>query len=430
MDCRKKTNSEQTIDPVFLKAALDDVGAYIFTKDLNGCYTFANKKVLELFAISLNDLIGKDDSHFFDSKGTEQLRSNDRRVMEQGETIESEEHNIIKAGGDQKVYWSIKKPIYDDNGEIIGMCGISTDITERKRLEHKIQEQNKLFDTVLNNIDAYVYMKDNNHTFHYVNNKTAQLFGLPAEQIIGKRDTDILPRDIAEHFWQLDNKVFLDNQKHAGEESFIDKEGNSYHYWSIKVPFKFEGDLQTLIGFSTDITDLYKLKEELQLQATTDALTSLYNRRYFYEQANREFSRSNRQQQQLSLLIIDIDHFKKVNDQFGHLIGDEVLVSTATNFLPLIREGDVLARIGGEEFAILLPSTPPEAAAKMAERIRRFQSNQKVTGKWDGSINITISIGVAVINQTDKDFNDLFLRADKALYQAKQQGRNQVQLNY
>lgn len=426
MDDKVDFLAEQAAELTCLKAALNEVGAYIFTKDLNGYYTYVNNHVLQLFDMPLEEVIGKDDSHFFDLSISRELLLNDRRVMDHGETIELEETNIIKSTGETRVYWVVKKPVYGENGSIIGMCGISTDITERKRLESKVEEQKELLDCILNNIDAYIYMKDSQRTFRYVNSKTAEVFGLKAEDIIGKKDTEVLPQETADHFWQLDQKVFSSNEKQTGEESLANPAGEMRHYWTIKVPVKLDNNEQTLIGFSSDITELYNLKEELQLQATTDVLTGLYNRRYFYEQANREFTRSKRQQQPLSLLVIDIDFFKKVNDKYGHPVGDIVLSSVATNLLSLIREEDILARVGGEEFAILLPNTSIDAAKNLAERIRYFQEAQKITGKWDGVIKNTISTGISISHNDDTDFSEIFLRADKALYRAKQQGRNRV----
>jgi len=426
MDSKKDLLVLQATEITFLRAVLGEVGAYIFTKDRNGYYTYANNLVLELFGVDLKEVIGKDDSQFFDLESENQSLINDRRVMNHGETIESEEVAIIKTTGEKRIYWSVKKPIYDNHAKIIGLCGISTDITERNHLAKEVQSQKELLSTVLNNVDACVYMKDQQRTYLYVNNKTAELYGLKAEEIIGKKESEILTKESADKFWEMDQKVFTSNSKQDGEESFIDGSGNMRHYWTTKVPFKLKDDAQALIGFSSDITKLYNLNEKLKIQASTDMLTGLFNRRYFFEQANREISRSNRQQLPLSLLIIDIDRFKTINDKFGHPIGDIILTKVAHNCSTLMREEDVLARIGGEEFAILLPNTSLKDARIMAERIRHFQASQKVTGEWDGAITTTISIGVSASNQDGPGFGQLYRRADKALYKAKNLGRNQV----
>lgn len=127
-----------------LKTLLNEVGAYIFTKDLEGKYTFANNLVLELFNQPLENVIGKDDSHFFDLNISNSLRENDLRVLKNGEVIEKEERNIIKSSGEVKIYWTVKKPLYDKNGKIKGMCGISTDITESHNLKENLKYAQKI----------------------------------------------------------------------------------------------------------------------------------------------------------------------------------------------------------------------------------------------------------------------------------------------
>lgn len=408
-----------------LHAVLDEVGAYIFTKDLHGCYTYANRKVLELFGLPLELVVGKDDSQFFDLSIFNQLRLNDQRVMQHGETIEQEETNLIRETGEIRTYWSIKKPLRDPQGLIIGMCGISSDITERKRLEEQMHEQKHLLDTVMNNVEAHIYMKDSSGTYLYANRKTAEMFSLLPSQIVGKRDIDLIPKEDAEHLRKLDSQVFKTQTKQEGEESFKDASGRMRHYWTVKIPLQTAAHRDSLIGLSTEITELHLVKEELQRQASTDALTGLYNRRYFYDSARREFSRSKRSKLALSVIAIDIDHFKSINDQHGHPIGDAVLCAMAKRCLTVIRESDVLARTGGEEFSLLLPETSLDTALEIAERLRCLLQKHDLQVA-SVPITITISLGVASYNEGETSFDTLFSRADTALLQAKHLGRNRV----
>jgi PAS domain S-box-containing protein len=117
-----------------MRTLLDLVDGYAYLKDSAGRYIFANKKVQELFGRSYEDILGKDDAAFFDLSLANQLRIHDRLVIDQGETIDREEENIIKATGEKRIYWTVKKPIRNQQGQIIGMCGISTDITASKRI--------------------------------------------------------------------------------------------------------------------------------------------------------------------------------------------------------------------------------------------------------------------------------------------------------
>jgi diguanylate cyclase (GGDEF)-like protein/PAS domain S-box-containing protein len=379
-----------------------------------------------LFDKKLEEVVGFDDSHFFDLDLSTQLNKNDKKVMFEGITVESEETNYIKSLKETRIYKAVKNPLYDTNGNIIGMCGVSTDITDEKKLQQTVKSQQHLLNAVLDNADAYIYMKDIDRTFQYVNSKVANLFGDTPENIIGKKDTEVLPIEVAEHFHLSDQKVFETNEKQIIEESSEDERGELRHYISTKIPYQLEEGIPALIGFSTDVTELYALKEEFKKQANTDSLTELYNRRYFTDHSEREFYRAKRHLRIVSLISIDIDHFKNINDCYGHPAGDKVLMSVAKCLLPCIRQEDILARIGGEEFSILLPETTLQSAKVVAERIRLNQSNLSITGEWKGEITLTVSIGVTCIKFEDDTFDDFFRRGDKALYQAKALGRNQV----
>jgi PAS domain-containing protein len=198
---------------------LDSIDSFIYTKDLLGNYTYANQAVLNLFEKNLAEVIGFDDSHFFDLALSTQLQINDDLVMNQAIRVESEESNFIKAKNEMHIYKVVKKPLYNSEGIVDGMCGISTDITVEKKLQEQVNEQNYLLDTMLNNIDAHIYVKDCERTFLYVNSRVAKLFGNKAENIIGKKDIEVLPKEVAEHFYQSDKQVFSTNQKQVIAET-------------------------------------------------------------------------------------------------------------------------------------------------------------------------------------------------------------------
>ena len=174
-----------------------------------------------------------------------------------------------------------------------------------------------------------------------------------------------------------------------------------------------------------DLTERLKtLNVELEALATTDSLTGINNRRNFFNLAADEIARAKRYQRPLTALMIDIDRFKNVNDKHGHAVGDMVLKAIAQACITTLRETDVLGRLGGEEFAILLPET--EDGREQADRLRRTIERMR-TALDDGTdLNVTVSIGVAAARPEDATIDDILGRADEALYQAKQRGRNCV----
>lgn len=185
------------------------------------------------------------------------------------------------------------------------------------------------------------------------------------------------------------------------------------------------------------VTDISKLiQTELELRETleqvkniaaTDPLTNIHNRRYFFDMASKELKRSSRHHSPMCLLALDIDNFKSINDTYGHLCGDEVLVAVASACAKQLRDYDIFARIGGEEFSILLPNTQLYEAQLFAERI--LATIRQLTIPYeDLDLTITLSIGIAKYDETCHTLESLMDRADQALYQAKDNGRNKLEV--
>ncbi|MCD6539633.1 MAG: GGDEF domain-containing protein [Candidatus Omnitrophica bacterium] len=171
-----------------------------------------------------------------------------------------------------------------------------------------------------------------------------------------------------------------------------------------------------------DRANLYKKLEKISL---TDSLTHIPNRRYFMERYEDEFRRSEKFKFDLSFLMVDIDHFKNYNDTFGHLVGDVILREVANLLKENIREIDFVGRFGGEEFSIFLPETSKEQAISVSERLREKIAESEIQA-YDEKVRLSISIGVATFPEDSRDKGLLIEIADKALYQAKQKGRNRV----
>ena len=170
--------------------------------------------------------------------------------------------------------------------------------------------------------------------------------------------------------------------------------------------------------------ELQRANEILSQLSITDGLTKLHNHRYFQDHLVREIKRIKRTQAPLSMILLDIDDFKLLNDTHGHAAGDEVLMSLASIMNDSARESDLIARYGGEEFVILMPNTDLAGAVHLAEKIRMaVESTRLIIGDGMKPIEITISLGVATFNGSRREF---FAEADRALYQAKAAGKNCV----
>lgn len=177
---------------------------------------------------------------------------------------------------------------------------------------------------------------------------------------------------------------------------------------------------------SRSLTDLEETKAQLKYYATIDPLTNTFNRRHFLELSERKIKRTQTANSLASLLFFDIDHFKRINDEYGHMIGDEILHGIAQVCMKHLRTDDIFGRFGGEEFVILLPETKLQDARVIAERLRLLIAQTPIQTEV-GPINMTISIGVSIVGKSNTGtIKQLLSRADRAMYLAKQAGRNRV----
>ncbi|MCC7260416.1 MAG: GGDEF domain-containing protein [Alphaproteobacteria bacterium] len=216
------------------------------------------------------------------------------------------------------------------------------------------------------------------------------------------------------------------------------KDGKKIWVSDISYPwFGKDGNIVGSVGSLRDITDRIlaeeKAKAEMERMATTDMLTGLANRRAFFEGLEEELKRVKRHRRPLSLLLIDIDHFKKLNDEHGHDAGDKVIQGISDIIRSCLRETDVAARLGGEEYGVFLPDTPAEGACWVAERIRASVSKKNFSEQEGKLIGCTVSIGVSASGSHGSEeipsSTTLYKTADTRLYIAKHTGRNQVSMD-
>jgi diguanylate cyclase (GGDEF)-like protein len=207
----------------------------------------------------------------------------------------------------------------------------------------------------------------------------------------------------------------------------IDGEERFFEIDALPLGGSHEGNTKMLKSIR-DVTEERRIQEKLKYLATTDSLSGLYNRAEFMNLARNEFTLARKNNMELSLLIMDLDNFKTINDTFGHAAGDEVIREMGKIITTSFRKTDIPGRIGGEEFAVVLKNASLKEAKKVAEKVRELVARRKVIYE-EQEISLTVSIGVAAIRGNTDDINDIedILKvADDALYKAKDQGRNCV----
>lgn len=369
-------------------------------------------------------------SGFYTKESHEKLSRAVERCVQNGIPYEVEVQAIC-SDGEIRTCISRGRAEKNNEGKIFRLLGIFDDITERIKTEQALKRSESLLRNVIDSSTDYIFVKDKNLKTLLCNQKFAQAVNKKPSDLIGK--TDIENGWNAELVKSDPDKGIIGYEKYdlealsgkivqntdtaiiSGKTLFLD---------TVKIPLKDENnEIFGVLGISRDITDRKEIERQLQAAATRDALTSLYNRGEIMRKLESELTRANRYARPLSLLLVDLDYFKSVNDQYGHLAGDSVLVAFAQTVLNAIREHDYAGRYGGEEFLVVLPETSLGEAEACAERIRKDVETLEISfGKH--MIKVTSSIGIAHYDVGIASVDHLIENADRALYQAKSDGRN------
>lgn len=323
--------------------------------------------------------------------------------------------------------WTVQG-IFHENGTIAEYQAMGEDITSLKKTQKQLMEQKRYLQSILDSQDNMIIVADR-EKIHEVNISFLQFFGFYSPDDMAKNLHRISEMTVevegclkpgeAKSMW-LDA---LDSDKEAGQYrlvAFRQEGSENPRFFSVTIrPLSIESELYVL-EFS-DVTALEERSREFETRANYDALTRIFNRRRFLELLEHGIDNAIRLNHELSIVFFDIDHFKKINDTFGHNIGDDVLRGLASLVSGTIRRSDIFARWGGEEFLILLESTVLENAARMAEKLRKTIMEYE----FPEVRQVTCSFGVTSYSPGEK--GETFIsRADSALYKAKESGRNRV----
>ncbi len=294
-----------------------------------------------------------------------------------------------------------------------------------------------IFKQIADMISMGLLVLDEDLNVHFWNRWMALHSNITADEIVGKPLFDFFPDLNEPNFLRNCRSVFT-----FGNFAFFSQKLHRYLFpfrpaYSDRTPFDFmqqsctmgpirssDNRVQYLFLSVSDVTEVANYEEQLVEMNRKDALTGIYNRRFFETSLQQEFKRSLRHGRALSLIMIDLDYFKRVNDLHGHQVGDDALRAFAAAVHSRLRESDLLARYGGEEFACLLPETNGPAARTLAEELRRMTEETRWVCR-EVELRLTISVGVAESRPEMGGFEILLKKADDALYAAKA-GRNRV----
>lgn len=300
---------------------------------------------------------------------------------------------------------------------------IRREMSEKEKITANLRMLEKRYRILVENAPfAILITRLHDGLFLYINLKAAQKLDIAPEYAIGK--------SVCEHYVNLQDRdallAALVRQGYVQSFEILFKSAAGVEFWAnISATLIQFGEEQAIFVALVDVTEQKELAKRLETMAMTDELTGLFNRRYFTQRGEEEFQQARRYQLPFSLMMLDLDRFKSVNDIYGHDAGDYVLKQFAVLMRHSLREVDILGRLGGEEFGVLLPNTDGDHTLILAERLRQTieAHSFEIRGK---SLGMTTSIGVATYHEDSASLDELLIQADSALYRAKNQGRNRV----
>ena len=388
-----------------------------WTKDLY-C-AFANKSYLTWFGKTQEQMKG---IHIHELFGEALFKKNEPyiRAVLAGE-CQSFERTLVKADGSTGYTWAHYIPDVL-NGQVQGFFVLVSDVTDLKRSEAALRENRRFLQDLIEHSGTLIFAKDKEGRYLLINQMYERLTGHRRDEVLGHTDLEIYSDKDAMIFTENDQFV-MDSMKTRRYEELL----GAHQFLTTKFPlFDEDGNVSGVCGISADITEQKELQKKMEWLANTDALTRLVNRRRFHELAELEISRARRFIHSFSVLMLDIDNFKSINDTHGHDVGDKVIAYIGDLCRNDLRDIDIAGRLGGEEFAILLPDTLPETAREVAERLRCAIEDHRIELPSGTIIKFTVSIGCISSSDVGLEIDQLLKIADQRLYEAKRSGRNRV----
>lgn len=403
-----------------LQEFLDSLEDHAWLKSPDGNYILCNKAVEKAWGLSTQQILGSNDYQLFDDELARKFISADQWVIDNKTQLVVEE--CSSTDNDQSEVWleTIKAPIYSEDGQLLGTMGMTRNVTRRRQLENQLNLTTQIF----NHSREGVMITDDKANVIDVNAAFTAITGYQADEVIGRNPRILRSGHHDDAFYQAIWHNLSQNKSWKGEFLNRRKDGSLYPQLSTITPvFDDHQQVKNYLCVFEDISLRKAHEAKLEQMAYFDPLTELPNRTNLLQEIAHQIKRYNSTKLNFATLFLDIDHFKHINDSFGHYYGDQVLVELANRLKLCLKETDHIARIGGDEFVILLTKLPPEQSlAPILDNI--FSVFERYFDFGEESLRLSTSIGIANYPQDGQTPEALLKNADTAMYLAKKNGRN------
>ncbi|MBX5469084.1 MAG: PAS domain S-box protein [Thermoleophilaceae bacterium] len=398
----------------------------IWTIDTEGRFTFVNDAARVVYRCDPSELGGRSMLDFVAPEDRERCRQMLSRLIALSGELSDWELEGIRADGSRMTAILNATAIVDKDGRPLGATGSLLDITSRKQAERLVSESEEKYRRLVETTRDVIWSIDAAGRFTFVNQAVRRTHGLEPEEMVGRHVLAFVAPEYREGSRGAIRRLLEGEAIDSYTTEHVRADGTRVSLEVSGMPLHdHEGSVVGATGTATDVTERKRYERELRYLADHDALTGLLNRRRFEEGLDQELARDARYGDNASLLVLDLDNFKYVNDTLGHNVGDEMLVAVAGILRDRLRDSDVVARLSGDEFAVLLPRTGAKEARAVARDVAAaIRAEPVIVGGQ--AVRVTASVGITEFRSRDLTGRELLGEADLAMYEAKEAGRDRV----
>jgi len=410
-------------DRLLYQALLDSSQDLIYASDPDGGLLLANRAVLDLLKLAPETALGVQRTAIMPLRNALEQHALDQQVLQTGEAVNAIEEFHAHPGMPARVFMSNRFPLRNTQGQVLGVGGISRDITAERQQQYSLLLSENVFQHAA---EAIIVTDVQGHIVR-VNASFEAMSGFSANSVLGYKPgllrSGRVPASVYRDLW-----TSLSEQGHWQGE-LINRHASGSHYTvhcSISALRSSSHELTGYVAIQTDISQLKAAETEVQRLSHYDSLTGLPNRALLLDRLQQLLALSERQNQRFAVLFVDLDHFKEVNDSLGHQTGDELLCSIGQRLREGVRAQDTVARMGGDEFVLLLPGTEGAEALQLAQKLQHtLRQPLSLPGMHD--YRPRASVGVALYPDDAQTSEALLRHADMAMYAAKTSGRDRAE---
>ncbi len=420
-DITRRKKAEETVRRQ--AQILNQIHDSVITTDLDGYITGWNKGAERMLAYTPDEALGRHISFIYPKEEREFLQHGIIGPLKKKGELENEVRLMKKSG--EKIHVLLMLTLVrDENGTVTGMAGSSVNITERKKAEEEIGLAKKEWELTFDAIPDGVAVIDNQYIIRRANKALAARLGIDRDELAGRSCNEVMC-GLDKPLSSCPGRMSIINGREQMEERFIEKMKGHYHVSCTPI-FSGDGRVERFVEVCRDISKRKKMEEMLRETAIRDTLTGLFNRRGFLTLAEQQLHVAERNNRNMLLLFLDLNNMKGINDEFGHKEGDQALIDTAAILRKTFRESDIIARMGGDEFAVLLtePSTR-DIEGIILEHVRdNLNSHNEKEGRAYG---LSFSMGLASYDpERSCSLGELLMRADAMMYEDKKRHREGI----